>query len=111
MTSVPVKLERTSKVNVWTLFPTVGEPVPICPVPEISVPVGGAAQLTVNVAFVVAPAVTVTVWGLVLVTVQFAGCPESCTVYVAGGTLLKVVLPFGAIGWLAVPGVPLTVTV
>ncbi|TMI98195.1 MAG: hypothetical protein E6H01_12640 [Bacillati bacterium ANGP1] len=68
---MPVRSERTSKVNVWTSFPTVGEPVPICPVPEISVPVGGVGQFTVKLALAVLPAVTVTVCGFVLVTVQF----------------------------------------
>jgi len=45
-----------------------------------SVPVvGGVGQLTVNGAVAVPPAGTFTLWGLALVTVQFAGNPDRAT--------------------------------
>jgi hypothetical protein len=77
----------------------------------VSVPVVvDALQSTVNDAFPVPPAGTVTVCGLAFVTVQLSGT-DSVTVYVPAGASVSDTLPLGAIGALTVPFGPLAVTV
>ena len=77
--SVPERSDVTSKVNVCRFEPAVGEPGPICPVPETSTP-EVAVQLTEKAAVAVPPAGTVTVWEMPPLTVQFVGTPLSVTV-------------------------------
>ena len=72
----------------------------------LPLPVG--AQLSEKGAPVVAPAVTVTVWGFALVTLQFPAIPERATVWLPAATPVNVTVPLLAIGWLAPPS---TVTV
>ena len=83
---------------------------PVVLVVTVSVPVADdVPQFTVKAAVTEPPAGPVTVWGLALVTGQFAGTPDSVTVYVPARSVAFTV-PLGAID--ALPGCgPVAVTV
>src|SRR3989442_10619643 len=98
----PVRSACTSKSNVCTLFPGVGEPVPIWPLPITSPVADCALHVTAKVVVAVPPAGTVTVRGFAPLTVQFQATPDSAIEW-SPPRPGNVTPPLGAVRWLAAP--------
>src|SRR3989442_2599227 len=94
----PVRSACTSKSNVCTLFPGVGEPVPIWPLPITSPVADCALHVTAKVVVAVPPAGTVTVRGFAPLTVLFEATPHSAIEWSPAGPV-DLTLPVGADGW------------
>src|SRR2546428_13882027 len=98
----PVRSACTSKSNVCTLFPGVGEPVPIWPLPITSPVADCALHVTAKVVVAVPPAGTGTVRGFAPLPGPFAAPPDSATEGSPAGPG-DAAPPLVAVGWLAEP--------